>query len=116
MSEINEEKVISQIKIPNIGKKNINKVIGGMIRTLRKKHKMSQQALAQKIGVSFQQVQKYELGISRLSLEKYIQIQTAFGERIFVLTEKDYEILDTIKELQKSETLKNVLKKLNFIQ
>lgn len=40
---------------------------------------MSQMRLADKIGVSYQQVQKYEKGTSKLSVPRLIQISAIFG-------------------------------------
>ena len=41
--------------------------VGLRVRELRKSCRLSQPALAQAIGVSFQQVQKYEMGANRIS-------------------------------------------------
>lgn len=40
---------------------------------------MSQMRLAEKIGVSYQQVQKYEKGMSELTLSRLYQISEALG-------------------------------------
>lgn len=45
----------------------VDRAIGARLRTLRKTAKMSQRELSDKIGVTFQQIQKYEKGINRLS-------------------------------------------------
>ena len=55
------------------------KSIGGLIRQLRKSSGMSQMLLAEKIGISYQQVQKYEKGTSRLSVSRMKQISGALG-------------------------------------
>lgn len=52
----------------------INKKIGEKIRQLRKGWGLSQSELAEKIGVSFQQVQKYEKGSSAVSVARLQQI------------------------------------------
>ncbi|MDF2757212.1 MAG: Cro/Cl family transcriptional regulator [Nitrospira sp.] len=41
--------------------------IGQRVRLSRKTHGLSQEALAAKIGVTFQQLQKYEKGVNRVS-------------------------------------------------
>ncbi|MDV6330792.1 helix-turn-helix domain-containing protein [Asticcacaulis sp. 201] len=46
---------------------HIDRQIGQAVRDRRKELKLSQQMLAARIGVTFQQVQKYESGITRLS-------------------------------------------------
>ena len=46
---------------------------------------MSQQELGRKVGVSFQQIQKYEKGINRLGAGRLMQIAQIFGVHISVL-------------------------------
>ncbi|MDA8387867.1 MAG: helix-turn-helix transcriptional regulator [Nitrospiraceae bacterium] len=53
------------------------KAIGELIRQMRKSSGMSQMQLADRIGVSYQQVQKYEKGINKLSLSRLKQISGA---------------------------------------
>ena len=55
------------------------KPIGGLIRQMRRSSGMSQMQLAEKIGISYQQVQKYEKGTSRLSVSRMKQISGALG-------------------------------------
>ncbi|MDA8174851.1 MAG: helix-turn-helix transcriptional regulator [Nitrospiraceae bacterium] len=56
-----------------------DKAMGELIRQLRKSAGMSQMKLAEKIGVSYQQVQKYEKGVNRLSVSRLEQISDALG-------------------------------------
>jgi transcriptional regulator with XRE-family HTH domain len=53
--------------------------IGAMIRNIRKSSGMSQMGLSEKIGVSYQQVQKYEYGTSELTISRLKQIADALG-------------------------------------
>lgn len=53
--------------------------IGSLIREMRKAAGMSQMRLADKIGVSYQQIQKYEKGASKLSVPRLMQIADVFG-------------------------------------
>jgi transcriptional regulator with XRE-family HTH domain len=49
--------------------KSINPVdvhVGSRVRELRAKHGMSQGKLAEQLGITFQQVQKYERGTNRV--------------------------------------------------
>jgi transcriptional regulator with XRE-family HTH domain len=55
----------------------IDALIGARVRLLREKRKMSQTALGDRIGVSFQQVQKYERGTNRISASALFQIARA---------------------------------------
>ena len=57
----------------------INKEIGEKIRQLRKGWGLSQIELAEKVGISFQQIQKYEKGVTRISVTRLHQISEALG-------------------------------------
>ena len=57
----------------------IDKVIGQKIRELRNRWGLSQSELAERIGISFQQIQKYEKGSSRISVMRLQQIAEALG-------------------------------------
>ena len=53
--------------------------VGSRIRLLRKGAQMSQTDLAEQVGVTFQQVQKYEKGITRVSAGRLTKIAAALG-------------------------------------
>jgi transcriptional regulator with XRE-family HTH domain len=55
----------------------VDAMVGARVRLLREKRKMSQTALGEQIGVSFQQVQKYERGANRISASALFQIARA---------------------------------------
>lgn len=48
--------------------------LGRRIRQLRMQQGISQVALAQELGISFQQVQKYETGLNRVSVSRLCDI------------------------------------------
>jgi transcriptional regulator with XRE-family HTH domain len=48
----------------------VDEAVGARIRLLRKRRKMSQQELGTALGVTFQQVQKYENGNNRVSASR----------------------------------------------
>ena len=50
----------------------VDKAIGLRLKTFRMQRRLSQTALGDKLGVTFQQVQKYENGTNRLSSAKLI--------------------------------------------
>ena len=52
----------------------IDVAVGARIRLFRKMRGMSQQALADEVGVTFQQVQKYERGANRVSASMLARI------------------------------------------
>ncbi len=57
----------------------INKKIGQRIQEIRKQWGISQIELAERVGVSFQQIQKYEKGITRISVTRLQQVSDALG-------------------------------------
>ena len=61
------------------GRPTLDKAIGARIRMIRKMRAMSQPELAAAIGLSFQQVQRYETGESSLSVALMSRIACALG-------------------------------------
>lgn len=57
----------------------IDKQIGASIRRFRLHRSMSQEALANELGITFQQMQKYEKGMNRVSTSALILICRALG-------------------------------------
>ena len=55
----------------------VDVAVGARIRLLRKMRNMSQQALAEAAGVTFQQIQKYERGANRVSASMLARIAGA---------------------------------------
>ena len=56
--------------------------LGAAVRIRRKTLGISQEALAEQCGVSFQQVQKYENGANRISFSRLVQISRALRCRV----------------------------------
>lgn len=56
--------------------------LGAAVRIRRRTIGMSQEALADKCGVSFQQIQKYENGANRISFSRLVQIARALQCRV----------------------------------
>ena len=56
-----------------------DKQIGLRIRSLRIDRHISQDTLAQQMGISFQQIQKYEKGTNRISGVRIMQIARVLG-------------------------------------
>ena len=57
----------------------IDLLVGSRIRMFRKGRGMSQAQLGEKLGVTFQQVQKYENGKNRVGASRLQMISTALG-------------------------------------
>ena len=58
--------------------------IGKKIRKLRQRGKMSLNDLAGKIGISYQQLQKYETGVNRITAGMLVNLSEALGYPITV--------------------------------
>ena len=58
---------------------SIDEHIGKRIRERRGKMNLSQDALGSKLGVSFQQVQKYENGVNRISASRLYVMSKVLG-------------------------------------
>jgi len=58
----------------------VDRIIGQRIKLKRKSLKISQEELGNAIGVSFQQVQKYEKGHNRISVGTIISISNYLGQ------------------------------------
>jgi transcriptional regulator with XRE-family HTH domain len=59
--------------------------LGAAVRLRRRTIGMSQEALADQCGVSFQQIQKYENGANRISFSRLVQIARALQCRVIDL-------------------------------
>jgi transcriptional regulator with XRE-family HTH domain len=58
---------------------NVDQRIGQNLRNLREAQSVTQEALAAKLGVTFQQVQKYEKGNNRISGSRLVQAANALN-------------------------------------
>jgi transcriptional regulator with XRE-family HTH domain len=61
------------------GPNPIDVLVGSRIKHFRKRRKMSQALLGDKLGVTFQQVQKYENGKNRVGASRLQMVSTALG-------------------------------------
>lgn len=68
---------IASLKAP--GAKDFDKSLGKVIRRERVRRGLSQQEIADAIGVTYQQFHKYEHGINRVSASRLYDIAKAMG-------------------------------------
>jgi transcriptional regulator with XRE-family HTH domain len=61
---------------------NIDRLVGERVRERRAELGMSQEVLARKLGLSFQQIQKYEKGTNRISAGRLFVIAQALATPI----------------------------------
>lgn len=86
----------------------MEKRIGEKIREIRKKLGISQIELAERVGLSFQQIQKYEKGITRISVARLYQIAKALDTDIRIFFEehkKPHHIMEKEQEYIPSPSL-----------
>lgn len=57
----------------------LDQIVGGRVRVKRMEAGISQETLAKALGLTFQQVQKYEKGTNRISVGRLSQIAEALG-------------------------------------
>jgi len=82
--------VVNSSKSPD----ELDVALGAAVRLRRRTLGMSQEALAERCHVSFQQVQKYENGTNRISFSRLAQIATALQCRVNDLV----DLLDGMNE------------------
>ncbi len=70
-----------------------HKEIGTEIKRIRKDLGMSQMKLAEKVGVSFQQIQKYEKGVNKISMEMIQRIAMALGISVNTFFQKEKTLI-----------------------
>lgn len=62
-----------------------DRILGEQVRTLRRQRGDTQASFAAKLGLTFQQVQKYESGANRISAPRLVEIAEALGVAPHVL-------------------------------
>ena len=85
--------------------------VADRLKLLRKKHNMSQLALAKALDVSFQQVQKYETAYNKISVGTLHRCAQIFGVGLSYFFDEDVFKTNVEQELNKKllQSRKNVL-------
>src|SRR6201986_2744433 len=97
-----------KMKQRSAGKPDIE--LGKRIRLRRVEQKISQAELGEQLGVSFQQVQKYEKGVNRVGAARLQQIATALDVPVtfFYDGASKARAVENVLFLQKSFTLRRL--------
>jgi transcriptional regulator with XRE-family HTH domain len=69
---------MSESKLPS----GIDRVVGQRIRWRRRELKLSQEQLGELLSLTFQQVQKYEKGVNRVSAGRLFEIASVMGVNV----------------------------------
>jgi transcriptional regulator with XRE-family HTH domain len=77
-----------------------DKTLGEKIRTRRVVAGVSQEVLGEALGVSFQQIQKYEKGVNRVSAVRLEQIAAALDEGVSYFQTDGHTVSKAGQELQ----------------
>ena len=84
--------------------KIFNKTIGQKIREARAK-KITQSKLGKALGVTFQQIQKYESGHNALSSLKLLEVSNFFNKPLEYFTSDATELLEKVRPTDNSSVL-----------
>jgi transcriptional regulator with XRE-family HTH domain len=79
----------SKRKISPRGASAVDRYIGTRMREQRLALSMSQERLGKELGVSFQQIQKYESGVNRVSAARLYSICKALNVSLSSMFERD---------------------------
>jgi len=77
--------------VPKANSHSVDKAIGGRLKLYRQRANLSQTALGKHLGVSFQQVQKYENGTNRISAAALMRMSRFLNISIGQLLANDNE-------------------------
>lgn len=97
-----------------------NSQIGLKIKEFRLQAGLTQEKLAEELGITFQQVQKYERGVTKVNLEKLQQLAIVLKVPIsafflegaysaFQLSEEEKELLHTFRKIKSADHRNSVL-------
>ena len=84
--------------------KIFNKTIGQKIREARAK-KITQSKLGKALGVTFQQIQKYESGHNALSSLKLLEVSNFFNKPLEYFTSDATELLEKVRPTDNSSVI-----------
>ncbi|MBB3610327.1 helix-turn-helix transcriptional regulator [Rhizobium sp. BK602] len=88
-----------------LGRHPVDIYVGRQIRFARKRRGMSQESLAKCLGLTFQQIQKYEFGTNRVSASRLFEIARALHRPVSYF----FEGLVDVDEREPTDTEKEIL-------
>lgn len=80
---------MSETKLPS----GIDRLVGQRLRWRRRELRLTQEKLGELLNLTFQQVQKYEKGVNRISAGRLYEIAAALGVQIAYFYEGASELL-----------------------
>lgn len=82
---------MSESKLPS----GIDRLVGQRLRWRRRELRLTQEKLGELLNLTFQQVQKYEKGVNRISAGRLYEIAAALGVQIAYFYDGASELLPT---------------------
>jgi transcriptional regulator with XRE-family HTH domain len=82
---------------------SIDAYVAGRLRNYRKQMGLSQADIAKHLGVTFQQVQKYEAGLNRIGAGRLFQLATIYGIPMQELFPRNAGTADGVKRAEKMD-------------
>lgn len=86
---------------------SIDAYVAARLRSCRKQLGLSQAEIAKKLGVTFQQIQKYEAGLNRIGAGRLFQFATLYGVSVQDLFPKDAGTPEGAKRAEKQDEIAN---------
>jgi transcriptional regulator with XRE-family HTH domain len=80
---------------------SIDTYVAGRLRSYRKQLGISQAEIARELGVTFQQVQKYEAGINRIGAGRLFQLAALYGVSVLELFPKSVRTAEGTRKTEK---------------
>jgi transcriptional regulator with XRE-family HTH domain len=107
-----ETAVAREITKLDLDENKVDQRVGENVRRIRILRRLSQEKLALTVGVTFQQIQKYEKGINRISASRLVQFSIVLScslEDLFEGAKDDAVIVDTEVSRPSTEATKVAL-------
>ena len=86
---------MSENKVPS----GIDRIVGQRLRWRRRELRLTQEQLGEKLGLTFQQVQKYEKGVNRISAGRLFEMSQVLGITITYFYEGIDEMMGLSRRL-----------------
>lgn len=90
---------MSANKIPN----GIDRIVGQRLRWRRRELRLTQEQLGERLGLTFQQVQKYEKGVNRISAGRLFEMATTLTVPVSYFYDGIEELLESLPRAQLHE-------------
>ena len=84
---------------------SVDAYVAGKLRNYRKQLGLSQADIAKQLGVTFQQIQKYEAGLNRIGAGRLFQFASIYGIPMQDLFPRNAGTADGIKRAEKMDEI-----------